>query len=34
MAFEYIRTQTVQCFVQINLSDFMIKSAKINFLSG
>ena len=30
-AFEFIRTQVVQCFVQINPSDFMIKSDKIDF---
>ena len=33
-AFEYIRTQLVQSFVQINSPDFMIKSGEINFLSG
>lgn len=31
-ALEFIRTQAVQCFIRINLSDFMIKSDKIDFL--
>lgn len=34
MALEFIRTQLMQAFTHINLSDFMIKSKKMKFIKS